>query len=57
MESCQPDIEQGLLEVIEFDERPAPIELRAVYASRRSLSPKIDAFLQYLIPLFANKKV
>ncbi|WP_458047800.1 LysR family transcriptional regulator [Providencia stuartii] len=57
MESCQPDIEQGLLEVIEFAERPAPIELRAVYASRRSLSPKIDAFLQYLIPLFANKKV
>lgn len=48
-EPCEQDIALGRLEVIEFDEQPAPIELRAIYASRRSLSPKIDAFLQYLL--------
>ncbi|WP_283125760.1 LysR family transcriptional regulator [Providencia stuartii] len=48
-EPCEQEIAQGLLEVIEFDEQPAPIELRAIYASRRSLSPKIDVFLQYLL--------
>ncbi|MEQ4619890.1 LysR family transcriptional regulator [Providencia vermicola] len=49
MAPCQAEIEQGLLEVIHFNESPAPIELRAIYASRRSLSPKIDAFMQHLM--------
>ncbi|MEX6313923.1 LysR family transcriptional regulator [Providencia manganoxydans] len=52
-EPCEQEIAQGLLEVIEFDEQPAPIELRAIYASRRSLSPKIDVFLQYLLQRLA----
>lgn len=52
-EPCEGEIAQGQLEVIEFDEQPAPIELRAIYASRRSLSPKIDAFLQYLLQRLA----
>ncbi|MBN6361431.1 LysR family transcriptional regulator [Providencia huaxiensis] len=50
LEACAEQIKQKKLVRIEFDEvSPAPIELRAVYASRSALSPKIDAFLQYLL--------
>lgn len=50
LEGCAEQITQNKLVRIEFDEvSPAPIELRAVYASRSALSPKIDAFLQYLL--------
>ncbi|EKT57566.1 LysR family transcriptional regulator [Providencia sneebia] len=48
-ESCQLEIEQKQLEVISFDEQPAPLELRAIYASKMALSPNINAFLQYLV--------
>lgn len=49
-EGCQEQIKQQKLELIEFDGfSPAPIELRAIYASRSALSPKIDVFLQYLL--------
>lgn len=51
-EPCQLDIEQGQLEVIKFDEEPAAIELRAIYASKSHLSPKIEAFLRYLTQVF-----
>lgn len=51
-EACQLEIKQGLLEAIDFNEKPAPIELRAIYASRSSLSPKINAFLKYLTEKF-----
>ncbi len=50
LEACREQIQQGVLELIEFgDIKPAPIELRAVYASRSALSPKIAAFLNYLL--------
>ncbi|MGO2333790.1 LysR family transcriptional regulator [Providencia sp.] len=50
LEPCQAQIKQGKLKVISFiNYKPAPIELRAIYASNRALSPKIDAFLHYLI--------
>ena len=50
LEACAEQITQNKLVQIEFDGvSPAPIELRAVYASRSALSPKIDTFLQYLL--------
>ena len=50
LDACQKQIEKGSLEIIGFiNDKPAPIELRAIYASNRELSPKIDAFLNYLI--------
>ena len=45
---CEPAIREGKLQVIRFSEEPASIELRAVYASRRELSPVIDRFLHFL---------
>ncbi|MGG4607199.1 LysR family transcriptional regulator [Providencia sp. Me31A] len=49
LEACYEQIQQGKLELIEFDDvEPAPIELRAVYASRSTLSPKLDVFLSFL---------
>ncbi len=45
LDACEEQIKQKKLVRIAFDEvSPAPIELRAVYASRSALSPKIDAF-------------
>ena len=49
LEACYQQVQQGKLSIITFkDLHPAPIELRAIYASRSSLSPKIDAFLRHL---------
>lgn len=49
-EGCKTQIEQGKLVVVTFkDQQPAPIELRAVYASRSALSPKIEAFLNHIL--------
>ncbi|WP_323086568.1 LysR substrate-binding domain-containing protein [Providencia alcalifaciens] len=49
-EGCESAIQAGTLVEVSFDELyPAPIELRAVYASKRSLSPKVDTFLSYLL--------
>ncbi|HHR5881196.1 TPA: LysR family transcriptional regulator [Providencia alcalifaciens] len=49
-EGCQSAIQAGTLVEVSFDNMyPAPIELRAVYASKRSLSPKVDIFLSYLL--------
>ncbi|GAA0352034.1 LysR family transcriptional regulator [Morganella psychrotolerans] len=45
---CEPAIREGKLQVIRFREEPAPVELRAVYASRRELSPVVDRFLHFL---------
>ncbi|MTC61043.1 LysR family transcriptional regulator [Providencia rustigianii] len=48
-EACQDNLQQGKLVEIHFENiQPAPIELRAVYATRRSLSPIVDKFLSYL---------
>ncbi|WP_353241746.1 LysR family transcriptional regulator [Providencia sp.] len=50
LEACHAQIKSGQLTIIQLDEaNPAPIELRAVYASRSALSPKIDLFLNYLL--------
>lgn len=50
LDACHNQIQQGGLELIEFENmQPAPIELRAIYASRSALSPKIDAFLSFLL--------
>ncbi|WP_413494766.1 LysR family transcriptional regulator [Morganella psychrotolerans] len=52
---CEPAIREGKLQVIRFREEPAPIELRAVYASRRELSPVVDRFLHFLDISLQNK--
>ncbi|WP_369311189.1 LysR family transcriptional regulator [Providencia rettgeri] len=50
LEACHKQITSGELDVIQLtDVKPAPIELRAVYASRSALSPKIELFLNYLL--------
>lgn len=50
LEACHAQITSGQLDIIQLEEvNPAPIELRAVYASRSALSPKIDLFLNYLL--------
>lgn len=50
LEACQKQIISGKLEVIQLvDANPAPIELRAIYASRSALSPKVEIFLDYLL--------
>ncbi len=49
LDTCLEEIRQGKLQTITFAEQPAPLELRAIYASRSSLSPKIDAFLNHLL--------
>ncbi|MCC8463083.1 LysR family transcriptional regulator [Photorhabdus bodei] len=48
LDTCLEEIRQGKLQIITFAEQPAPLELRAIYASRSSLSPKIGAFLNHL---------
>lgn len=49
-EACQSAVQAGKLVEIDINGmHPAPIELRAIYASKRSLSPKIDIFLTYLL--------
>lgn len=50
LDACREQITSGQLEVIQLvDVSPAPIELRAVYASRSALSPKIELFLNDLL--------
>ena len=38
----------GAWEIVRLNEEPAPIELRAVYASRREVLPVVDKFLHFL---------
>lgn len=45
---CQQAFRDGTLQAVRLNEEPAPIELRAVYASRREVSPVIDKFLHFL---------
>ncbi|MEQ5316104.1 LysR family transcriptional regulator [Providencia vermicola] len=50
LEACHQQIQSGQLDIVQLEGlNPAPIELRAVYASRSVLSPKIDLFLNYLL--------
>lgn len=45
---CQQAFRDGTLQAVRLNEEPAPIELRAVYASRREVLPVVDKFLHFL---------
>lgn len=45
---CQQAFRDGTLQAVRLNEEPAPIELRAVYVSRREVSPVVDKFLHFL---------
>lgn len=52
---CQQAFRDGTLQAVRLNEELAPIELRAVYASRRELSPVVDKFLHFLESSLRNQ--